>query len=108
VYEFFIEAKARGGEFIFPGKVTLTVYCGPLSTNITETTYDQNQIHEVGSIHGFYFTNFSSFSDCPVFTYQITDPALSTTLHPDFPLAANISVTNQSMLLLARVSDTCI
>lgn len=68
-YEFYIEAKARGGALIRTGKVLLEVYCGPLSTNITETTYDSTQSAEVGSLHGFYFTNYSSFSDCPVFTY---------------------------------------
>lgn len=84
----------------------LEVYCGPTSTNITETTYDYTQSAEVGSLHGFYFTNFSSFSDCPVFTYQITTTTDRTVLHPDFELANNVSLTVQAGLMRARVKNT--
>ena len=78
----------------------LSVECGPLSTNITEATYDAAQYQEVGSNHGFYFTNYSSYSDCPVFTYSVLTAGStigSETLHTSFPLAANVSVTGQTL-----------
>lgn len=111
VYPFYIEAKARGASSLQTGQMTLTVICGPLSTNITESTYDLNQEYEVGSTHGFYFHNFSSFSDCPALTYRILLNDGSSgpgNLHPDFPLASNISVTNQTFLMVARVQDSTV
>lgn len=97
LYEFYLKAQARGGATFYSGKMTLKVKCGPLSTYLTESVYDATQEHEVGSIHGFYFNNFTSFADCPVFTYTIVDaaaalPSSYSILTADFQNAANLSI----------------
>ena len=90
-YYFYIRYSARGGAYNYTNLLSLDVYCGVNSTVIYENSeggHSANQIQEVGSNHGFYFTEFKlhalSFY-CPIETYVITTTSSRTTPHPDFP-----------------------
>ena len=70
MYYFYVKMDARGGATLTTPLMSLEVFCGVGSTIITEsTTHPDIQYQDVGSNHGWYFTNYTSQTDCPVFTY---------------------------------------
>lgn len=75
---------------------------------------DDNQVYEVGTLHGFYFKEFTQNTDCPITEYRITIVTNQNTDHTSFKERENVYPTRQIkqgdplMLMEAEVFDTSI